>query len=88
MTQVTKTTLAYRYTFASDIEPENYNLSVGVARTPELDALATEYLNAKLALYAAVNPGRVLDELRLIFNGAVTVSEITADNATLYPIAP
>jgi hypothetical protein len=85
LTQVTTSDRAYRYTFAEDILNETFTLSEGVERTPELDAVATAYLNAKLALYAAVNPGRVFPDRTLYFSGTTTVSEVTSDSVRLYP---
>jgi hypothetical protein len=85
MTQVTTSDRAYRYTFAEDVPNETFTLSESVERTPELDQLATDYLNAKLALYAAVNPGRVFPDRTLYFSGTTTVSEVTSESARLFP---
>jgi hypothetical protein len=85
LSQVTTSDRAYRYTFAEDIPNESFPLSEGVERTPELDQLATDYMNAKLALYAAVNPGRVFPDRTLYFSGTTTVSEITSESARLFP---
>jgi hypothetical protein len=85
LTQVTTSDRAYRYTFAEDILNETFTLTVGVERTPELDQVAIDYLNAKLALYAAVNPGRLFPDRSLYFSGTTTVSEVTSESARLYP---
>jgi hypothetical protein len=85
LSQVTTSDRAYRYTFAEDIPNETFTLFEGIERTPELDQIATDYLNAKLALYAAVNPGRNFPDRTLYFSGTTTVSEITSESTRLYP---
>lgn len=85
MTQVTTSDRAYRYFFAEDVAYETFTLSEGVERTPELDQVARDYMNAKLALYAAVNPGRLFPDRNLYFSGTLTVSEVTSESARLYP---
>jgi hypothetical protein len=85
LSQVTTSDRAYRYYFAEDVPAETFTLSDGVERTPELDQLATDYLNAKLALFAAVNPTRIFPDRNLYFSGTLTVSEVTSENTRLYP---
>jgi hypothetical protein len=70
---------------AEDIDSETFTLTVGVERTPELDQVAIDYMNAKLALYAAVNPGRLFPDRNLYFSGTLTVSEVTSESTRLYP---
>ncbi|MCB5179495.1 hypothetical protein [Streptomyces antimicrobicus] len=43
------------------------------------------YMNAKVALYAALNPGRILNSRTLDYAGSVVVSETTAEGARLFP---
>ncbi|MFD9368526.1 hypothetical protein ACFWA6_12570 [Streptomyces sp. NPDC060020] len=85
MTQVTAAARYYTFAFAEDIPTETFLFSEGVARTPELDDVATAYMNAKVALYAALNPGRILNSRSLDYAGSVVVSETTAESARLYP---
>ncbi|MEV7589741.1 hypothetical protein AB0O42_05650 [Streptomyces sp. NPDC089922] len=85
MTQVTAASRAYTFFFAEDIPSETYPFSEEVSRTVELDAVAKAYMNAKVALYAALNPGRVLTSRTLDYAGTVVVSETTAEGARLYP---
>ncbi|MEU8780071.1 hypothetical protein [Streptomyces sp. NPDC048637] len=87
---MTQTTSAreYRFSFAEDIPSEGFPFSPDVERTPELDQIAMDYMSAKLALYAAVNPGRVMNTRSLDFYGSTVVSETTSESAHLYPIAP
>ncbi|MFF0481045.1 hypothetical protein [Streptomyces sp. NPDC004435] len=75
----------YTFAFAEDIPYEVYQLSSEVERTPELDQAAMAYMAAKVAFYAAVNPGRVLNQRSLDYAGSVVVSETTTENARLYP---
>jgi hypothetical protein len=86
MTQVTTSDRAYRFFFAEDVPTETFTLTEGVERSPELDQVAMDYLKAKLALYAAVNPGRNFPDRNLYFSGTLTVSEVTSESARLYPI--
>ncbi|MDL5204969.1 hypothetical protein [Streptomyces sp. ALI-76-A] len=85
MAQVTSSDRAYRFFFAEDIQSETFTLSEGVERTPELDQVAMDYLKAKLALFAAVNPGRIFPDRNLYFSGTLTVSEVTSESVRLYP---
>jgi hypothetical protein len=85
LSQVTTSDRAYRYNFAEDIPGETFTLFSDIERTPELDQIAMDYLNAKLALYAAVNPGRLFPDRSLYFSGTLTVSEVTSVSARLYP---
>jgi hypothetical protein len=83
---VTSASREYRFFFAEDIPTESYPFSSEVERTPELDQVAVDYLNAKLALYAAVNPSRNLNTTTLDFSGSVVVSETTSESARLHPL--
>ncbi|MFD3464793.1 hypothetical protein ACFWWM_00195 [Streptomyces sp. NPDC058682] len=85
MSQVTTAARSYTFTYAEDIPSETFIFSGDVDRTPELDDIANAYMNAKIALYAAVNPGRVLNARTLDYAGYVVVSETTAEGARLYP---
>jgi len=85
MAQVTTANREYRFFFAEDIPSEVFPFSPDVERTPELDQVARDYMAAKVALYAAVNPGRVLNSRTLDYSGSVVVSETTTENARLYP---
>ncbi len=85
MSQVTSANRAYVFTFAEDIQNEVFTFSPDIERTPELDQAAFDYMAAKVALYAAVNPGRVLNSRSLDYTGSVVVSETTTEAARLYP---
>ncbi|MFJ7590197.1 hypothetical protein ACIQZO_22980 [Streptomyces sp. NPDC097617] len=85
MTQVTAASRSYTFTFAEDIQSENFVFSEDVERTSHVDDVARAYMNAKVALYAALNPGRILNSRTLDYAGSVVVSQTTAENARLYP---
>ena len=85
MAQTTTATRYYTFFFAEDIPTETFTFSPGVERTPELDQIAMDYMNAKVALYAAVNPGRGMSARTLDYSGSVVVSETTNESARLYP---
>jgi hypothetical protein len=85
LSQVTAAARSYTFAFAEDIPSETFLFSEGVARTTELDDVAKAYMNAKVALYAALNPGRILNSRTLDYAGTVVVSETTAESARLFP---
>ncbi|MFE0648558.1 hypothetical protein ACFVZH_08230 [Streptomyces sp. NPDC059534] len=75
----------YTFNLAEDIPYEVFQLSPGVARTPQLDEAALAYMAAKVAFYAAVNPDRILNTRSLDYAGSVVVSETTNESARLFP---
>lgn len=85
LTQVTAASRSYTFFFAEDIQSETFPFSEEVSRSAEIDNAAKAYMNAKVALYAALNPGRVLNSRTLDYAGTVVISETTAENARLYP---
>jgi hypothetical protein len=84
LTQVTTSEHHYAFNFAEDIH-DSYSLQEGVTRSAETDAAAKAYLDARMKLYATLQPGRVLTDVRLTYSGMESVAEVTEDYATLYP---
>jgi hypothetical protein len=83
--QVTTASRQYTLSLSEDLPTEYFPFEPDVDRTPELDQLAMDYLNAKLALFAAVSPTRGFAGRTLTYSGTTVVSETTNENARLYP---
>jgi hypothetical protein len=85
LTQVTTSERHYDFGFAEDIQSESFPFNPGVVRSAETDAVAKAYLDARMKLYATVQPGRNLPDVRMSYSGVESVAEVTQEYVMLYP---
>jgi hypothetical protein len=86
MSQMESSWRRYSLNLIDGADPDVFQFDNGVERTAEIDQLALNFMNAKLALFKAVSPSRTFDRFALDFLSTTTVQDDERDS--LYTVDP